>query len=105
MILSLNKKNSLRSNSFLFLTLKHHNILTLFIQGDKKVTINIFARNQVVNLFIIDRSNCYHRLLIHPAISVFQNVSIRNQIIAHFSFQLTIDNTLVVEASVKYLKK
>ena len=35
MILSLNKKNSLRSNSFLFLTLKHHNFLTLFIQGGR----------------------------------------------------------------------
>ena len=36
MILSLNKKNSLRSNSFLFLTLKYHNFLTLFIQGGRE---------------------------------------------------------------------
>ena len=35
MILSLNKKNSLRSNSFLFLTLHHHNFLTLFIRGGR----------------------------------------------------------------------
>ena len=33
MILSLNKKNSLRSNSFLFLTLQSHNFLTLFLRG------------------------------------------------------------------------
>ena len=31
MIPSLNKKNSLRSNSFLFLTLQYHNFLTLFL--------------------------------------------------------------------------
>ena len=33
MILSLNKKNSLRSDSFLFLMLQTHNFLTLFLQG------------------------------------------------------------------------
>ena len=35
MILSLNKKNSLRSNSFLFLTLQSHNFLTLFLRGGR----------------------------------------------------------------------
>jgi hypothetical protein len=35
MILSLNKKNSLRSDSFLFLTLQTHNFLTLFLQGGR----------------------------------------------------------------------
>ena len=35
MILSLNKKNSLRSDSFLFLTLQTHNFLTLFIRGGR----------------------------------------------------------------------
>ena len=35
MILSLNKKNSLRSDSFLFLTLQHHNFLTRFLQGGR----------------------------------------------------------------------
>ena len=35
MILSLNKKNSLRSDSFLFLTLQSHNFLTLFIRGGR----------------------------------------------------------------------
>ena len=35
MILSLNKKNSLRSDSFLFLTLQSHNFLTLFLRGGR----------------------------------------------------------------------
>ncbi len=35
MILSLNKKNSLRSDSFLFLTLQTHNFLTLFLRGGR----------------------------------------------------------------------
>ena len=38
MILTLNKKNSLRSDSFLFLTLQHHNFLTLFIRGGWKIS-------------------------------------------------------------------
>ena len=40
MILALNKKNSLRSNSFLFLTLQPHNFLTLFSQGGSSKTTN-----------------------------------------------------------------
>ena len=35
MILSLNKKNSLRSDSFLFLTLQTHNFLTRFLRGGR----------------------------------------------------------------------
>ena len=35
MILTLNKKNSLRSDCFLFLTLHHHNFLTLFSRGGR----------------------------------------------------------------------
>ena len=40
MILALNKKNSLRSDSFLFLTLQSHNFLTLFSQGGSSRTTN-----------------------------------------------------------------
>jgi len=39
MILKLNKKNSLRSDSFLFLTLYHHNFLTLFSRGGKRTAM------------------------------------------------------------------
>ncbi len=35
MILALNKKNSLRSDSFLSLTLQSHNFLTRFLQGGR----------------------------------------------------------------------
>ena len=40
MSLSLNKKNSLRSDSFLFLTLQSHNFLTRFLQGGRFDSIN-----------------------------------------------------------------
>ena len=40
MILSLNKKNSLRSNNFLFLTLQSHNFLTQFLRGSSLIIEN-----------------------------------------------------------------
>ena len=40
MSLSLNKKNSPRSNSFLFLTLQSHNFLTLFLRGGSLIIEN-----------------------------------------------------------------
>ena len=41
MILKLNKKNSLCSDSFLFLTLHHHNFLTLFSRGGMRTSLTL----------------------------------------------------------------
>ncbi len=62
MILSLNKKNSLRSDSFLFLTLQTHNFLTLFLQGGRFDSINKDSIKNKSLLSVDSRRLYFHEL-------------------------------------------
>ena len=65
MILSLNKKNLLRSDSFLFLTLQTHNFLTRFLQGGRDFhQEQRFCLNTKVFLLVVLWSSKSSQLLI-----------------------------------------
>ena len=57
MSLTLNKKNSLRSDSFLFLSLQTHNFLTLFIRGGRVKSIGEGFLYNSVSMININPNN------------------------------------------------